>query len=405
MPIGSLRDLYLDELGDLYDAETQMLRALPRLVERTRAPELRDTLNKHCDESRLHLERLELIFTHWGERRKSRPCAGLAGIVQEADDRLNEVTTDDARDAAIIGVAQRIEHYEIAAYGCARTYARRLNRPDEARLLQETLDDEGRADRRLSAIAEAHINDDARAEGDLLTPSSIGRLRYVAATTGLAGQSRERLPIRNEEDQNLGTFDGLVVEAGTDKPRYVVVKGGGLFAQRRYLLPIDAVRFDEASRVLRVDLSREIAERYPPFDADEFQAMSDAGLRTYEAHLLDVFPRETGAPRSPSRRPESGLEWFMNGTWITVPPDRAKTLPKEARTFANEFTPVSGDAESAGRERTVACDRDASTHREPQGRPDQSRGTTSSGSPRAPSKSEADADTRKPPTSGDKTRG
>ena len=377
MPIGSLRDLYLDELGDLYDAETQMLRTLPRLVERTRAPELRDALNKHCDESRLHLERLELIFTHWGERRKARPCAGLAGIVQEADDRLNEVTTDDARDAAIIGVAQRIEHYEIAAYGCARTYARRLNRPDEARLLQETLDDEGRADRRLSAIAEAHINDDARAEVDLLTSHAIGRLRYVAATTGLAGQSRERLPIRNEEDENLGTFDGLVVEAGTDKPRYVVVKGGGLFAQRGYVLPIDAVRFDEAPRVLRVDLSREIAERYPPFDADEFQAMSDADVHTYEAHLLEVFPCETRVPRFPLRRPESGLEWFMTGTWITVPPDLAKTLPNDARTFANEFTPVSSDAESAGREQAVARERDASTLRDPQGRPEHSRRPTS----------------------------
>src|ERR671930_1860103 len=179
MAIGSLRELYLDELGDLYDAETQMLRALPRLVEQARAPDLRDTLNKHYDESRLHLDRLELIFTHWGERRKTRPCAGLAGIVQEADDRLNQVTTEDARDAAIVGVAQRIEHYEIAAYGCARTYARRLNRPDEARLLQETLDDEGRADHRLTEIAEAHINDDARSEVDMHEPAPAKRLRYV----------------------------------------------------------------------------------------------------------------------------------------------------------------------------------------------------------------------------------
>src|SRR5207253_1886409 len=245
--------------------------------------------------------------------------------------RLNEVTTDDARDAAIIGVAQRIEHYEIAAYGCARTYARRLNRPDEARLLQETLDDEGRADRRLSEIAEAHINDDARAEVDMLAPPWTGRLRYVAATTGFAGQGRERLPIRNEDDENLGTFDGLVVDAGTDKPRYVVVKGGGLFGQRGYLLPIDAVRFDEAPRVLRVDLP-------------------------------------------------------------------------------NEITPVSSDAENSGREQAVARDRDPSTLRDPQGRPEPSRGTTSSGSPRATSSGDADAPiadaaTRTPPPSEDKTRG
>ena len=161
MSIGSLKDLYFDELGDLYDAETQIIRTLPRLAEATRAPELRDALMKHCEESRLHLERLELIFTHWGERRRSRPCGGVTGIVQEADDRLHDVTTDEARDASIIGAAQRIEHYEIAAYRCARTYARRLNRTDEARLLQETLDEEGRADRRLMEIAEADITGDA----------------------------------------------------------------------------------------------------------------------------------------------------------------------------------------------------------------------------------------------------
>src|SRR5437773_7263579 len=180
MAIGSLKDLYLDELADLYDAETQMIRTLFRLAELARAPELRDALTKHHDESRLHLERLELMFTHWGERRRARPCAGIAGIVQEANERLEQVSTDDARDAAIIGAAQRIEHYEIAAYGCARTYARRLNRPDEARLLQETLDEEGRADRRLTEIAEAHINDDARLETDI-QPTRPARLRYIDA--------------------------------------------------------------------------------------------------------------------------------------------------------------------------------------------------------------------------------
>src|SRR5215831_6118526 len=179
MAIASLKELYFDELGDLYDAETQMIRALPRLAEASRAPELRETLKRHCDESRLHLERLELIFTHWGLRRRAKACQGVAGIVQEADERLNDATTADARDAAIIGVAQRVEHYEIAAYGCARTYARRLNRLDEARLLQETLDEEGRADRHLTELAEAHINDDARFEADFVAPPRPVRLRYV----------------------------------------------------------------------------------------------------------------------------------------------------------------------------------------------------------------------------------
>lgn len=154
MAIASIKDLYLDELGDLYDAETQVVRHLPLLAERAHAPELRDALTKHGDESRLRLERLELIFTHWSERRPNRPCAALAGIVQEADDRLSRVATADVRDAAIAGAAQRIQHYEMAAYACARSYARRLNRPDEARLLEETLRDVERADRRLSEISD-----------------------------------------------------------------------------------------------------------------------------------------------------------------------------------------------------------------------------------------------------------
>ena len=257
MAIGSLKDLYLDELADLYDAETQMIRSLFRLAELARAPELRDALTKHHDESRLHLERLELMFTHWGERRRARPCAGIAGIVQEADERLEQVSTDDARDAAIIGAAQRIEHYEIAAYGCARTYARRLNRADEARLLQETLDEEGRADRRLTEIAEAHINDDARLEIDVQPPRAA-RLRYVDAVQAAGAvfssgdNPRETLPVRNDQGDDLGAFDGLLIDPASSKPRYVVVHGGGLLARRRYLVPAGVVHFDRSPRALRL---------------------------------------------------------------------------------------------------------------------------------------------------------
>lgn len=155
MARGSLTDLYLDELATLYDAEMQALRLLTRLRDAARGLKLRDALARHGEETRLHVERLQLIFTHWGGRVGQGRAAGLAGIVQEADDRLNEPATDEARDARIIGLAQRMEHYEIAGYGCARSYARRLNHPDEARLLLETLEEEGRADRRLTEIAEA----------------------------------------------------------------------------------------------------------------------------------------------------------------------------------------------------------------------------------------------------------
>jgi ferritin-like metal-binding protein YciE len=171
-----LTELYLDELSSLYDAELQALRALPRLRDAARGLKLRETLTRHCDESRLHLERLQLIFTHWGGRVAPRPSIGFAGIVQEADERLNQHTTDDAaRDAMIIALAQRMEHYEIAAYGAARGYARRLNRPDEARLLLETLEEEGRADRRLTELSE--VQADVELAGVLLTPPHGDKLR------------------------------------------------------------------------------------------------------------------------------------------------------------------------------------------------------------------------------------
>ncbi len=155
MRTGSIKELYLDELADLYDAEEQTILMLPRLRDAARTPELREALKRHCDETRLHLERLQLIFTHWGERQRPHPCAGLAGIVQEADDRVNGLPTGELRDAAIVAATLRIEHYEMAAYSSARLLARRLNRADEARLLQETLEEETRAVRRLTSISDA----------------------------------------------------------------------------------------------------------------------------------------------------------------------------------------------------------------------------------------------------------
>jgi ferritin-like metal-binding protein YciE len=343
MTIGSLKDLYIDDLACLYDAELQMIRTLPRLAEAAHTPELREALIKHSEESRLHLERLDLIFTHWGERRRSRPSAGLAGIVQEAEMRLNDDATDDVRDAAIIGLAQRIEHYEIAMYGCVRTYARRLNRPDEARLLQETLDEEGRIDLRLSEIAEAHINDDARTEADPTeTPTPTRRLQLVPAIAASTGHgAHERLPVRSDADDELGTFDGLIIDTASQEPRYAVIDSGGLFIHRRYLLPFGDVGFDADRRMLEVRVHKDIASRYPPFDPDEFQKMSDVELRRYEARLLRLFAHET-APRVARPTAATTPEWIMTGTWITTPEQTAQ-LDENTRPLANEFRPTATD--------------------------------------------------------------
>jgi ferritin-like metal-binding protein YciE len=339
MGMASLKDLYLDDLGDLYDAEKQMIRTLPRLADAASAPELKETLSKHCQESRLHLERLQLIFTHWGQAVPTQRCDGIAGIVQEADDRLTEPATPDARDAAIIGVAQRIEHYEIAAYGCARTYARRLNRPDEARLLQETLDEEGRADHRLTELAEAHIVDDARSEADLQASASVARLRFVdARQLDYKRLSPGALEVRNDADEKLGIFDGLIFDSASGWPRYIVVNAGGVFVGGRYLLPVGRVRFDDRARVLRIGLDKDVASRYPAFDRDEFATLSDDALRGYQGRLLDFFKRDDGTGRQSAAAEESQPEWLMTGVWMTIPPALAEQLSDEARTFANEFS-------------------------------------------------------------------
>jgi ferritin-like metal-binding protein YciE len=152
----SLEALYLDELSHLYDAESRGLRLLWRLQEATRTPALRQVLRRRCDESRLRIERLELIFTHWGVRVTPRSCLGLMGIIEEADDRLHESTTAEVNDVVVVAIARQMEHHQMARYGVARGLARRLDRGDEARLLQETLDDEVRADGRLAAIGQAN---------------------------------------------------------------------------------------------------------------------------------------------------------------------------------------------------------------------------------------------------------
>jgi ferritin-like metal-binding protein YciE len=327
-----------------------MIRALPRLAEAARAPELRETLKRHCDESRLQLERLELIFTHWGVRRRPNACQGVAGIVQEGDERLNDAATDDVRDAAIIGVAQRLEHYEIAGYGCARTYARRLNRLDEARLLQETLDEEGRFDRRLTELAEARINDDARLEGDFNGPAP-SQLTYVPMDD-VARQrgSAEPVPIRAADETELGGLDGLVVDADHHRARYVVVNAGGIL-HRRYLLPVDALSFDARTSALRARIDRRIAEHYPPFEPDEFNTMDASDRRRYEVRVLTFFHSDREPPAADADLIGTLPDWLLSGTWITVPAKRAEGLPEDVRELVNEFAPTPADSNDAAPER------------------------------------------------------
>jgi ferritin-like metal-binding protein YciE len=158
----SLQSLYLDEIKDLYDAENRIVKALPKLAEASTNPMLRDAFNEHLQVSRGHVKRLETIFADLGEKASGKTCNGIKGIIDEGSDAL-DYDAGSMKDAALIGGAQRVEHYEIAAYGTARTWAEHLGRTADVQLLDQTLQEEKEADRKLTAIAEGNnVNEEAR---------------------------------------------------------------------------------------------------------------------------------------------------------------------------------------------------------------------------------------------------
>ena len=163
MPNGkeSLEKLYVEQLRDLYSGETQILDALPKLQKATKHPELKRAFQQHYQQTEQHVERLERIFENMGIDRDGPVCKGMKGIIAEGDEVMDEFTDSDVLDAALISAAQRVEHYEMAGYGCARTYAHMLGLGEHAGLLQRTLDEEGETDHKLTELAESVINIDA----------------------------------------------------------------------------------------------------------------------------------------------------------------------------------------------------------------------------------------------------
>jgi ferritin-like metal-binding protein YciE len=162
MKINSLHDLYITELKDLYDAESRITKALPKMAEAASSQELRNAFEQHLEQTRQHTQRLEEIFQKLDESPKGQKCKGIEGIIDEGEDLMDEDAPPAVCDAALIAAAQRVEHYEISAYGTVRTYARRLGYEDHARLLNETLQEEGETDKKLTSLAESSINEQAR---------------------------------------------------------------------------------------------------------------------------------------------------------------------------------------------------------------------------------------------------
>lgn len=164
MKINSLRQLYIEQLRDLYDAENQLVKALPKMAENSNSDELREGFEEHLEQTRGHVERLEQIFEGLGEKPKGEKCKGMEGLVKEGSEILDEDMEEETKDAAIIGAAQKVEHYEISGYGTARTYANLLGEREAAELLEQTLEEEKETDAKLTELAE-DINVQA-AEGE-----------------------------------------------------------------------------------------------------------------------------------------------------------------------------------------------------------------------------------------------
>ena len=161
MALESLQELYLEQLKDLHSAERQIIEALPKMIEQTTHPELRRGFEKHLEQTKEQLRRLEQIGQRAGQKLTGHKCKGMEGLLEEGDELMKERADSDVLDAALIAAAQRVEHYEMAGYGCARTYARLLGLDDDAKLLQQTLDEEGETDHLLTELAERTINIEA----------------------------------------------------------------------------------------------------------------------------------------------------------------------------------------------------------------------------------------------------
>lgn len=158
MNLDSLSKLYVHELKDLYSAEKQLVAALPKMIAAARNKDLKKALKDHLQDTRRQVQRLEKVFDRVGVSPRGQKCVGMEGLIKESANMLKEDAERDVLDAAIIAAAQRIEHYEIAGYGVARTYAEKLGDFPAADLLQETLEEEAQADRHLTRLAERTIN-------------------------------------------------------------------------------------------------------------------------------------------------------------------------------------------------------------------------------------------------------
>jgi ferritin-like metal-binding protein YciE len=355
----TLRDLYAAELHDLMNAEKQIVAELPVMASRATSIRLRRAFEDHHAETRVQIDRLRLLLRQLNEPPKGIPGGAVAALIEDARRRFDDTERGETLDAALIAAAQRIEHYELASYGTARSYAEALGDYDAARILQQTLDEEGHTDHLLTKLAERGIN---QAAGDDVLEESTryrSRLRFVGVKDVPDAREHE-VHLHNASGEHLGTLDGFVVDSESGRPVYYVVDSRGWFAGRRYVVPVGQIDADEGATALRTTLTRAELARYPEFSPSAFTAMDDNDALRYERRLHRMFAPDTkpydGRPVYENLPVYRAPTWLMTGVWMSDSSGFA-VAPPRADSDAVPVRPVAPpEPETGAYERTASRD-------------------------------------------------
>ena len=210
----SLKDLYIDELKDLYSAESQLVKALPKMAKAASNPQLVKAFNTHLRQTERQVQRLDRVFKELDESPRGKKCVGMEGLIKEGQELIKEKPEPEVLDAGLISKAQHVEHYEIAGYGTVRTYAQQLGFERQAQLLQETLDEETETDKLLSNLAESSIN--LEAEAPMADETTGARSKRASKTAAKRGREREVSRRTSMEDGRGAEIGGGAFAGGTE---------------------------------------------------------------------------------------------------------------------------------------------------------------------------------------------
>ncbi len=220
MTVDTLQKLYIEELRDLYSAENQILKALPKMIKAASHKDLKRGFTLHERQTRQHVKRLDRIFKELDESPRGKKCVGMEGLLKEGAELIKEKPEADILDAGLISKAQHVEHYEMAGYGSVRMWAEALGFAEQAQLLQETLNEERETDETLTELAESVVNVDA------LVASAESELRPTARhrkdTRGRRAPAESQVGPQVEREPGVGTGGGFGLGSGTEPPDLLI---------------------------------------------------------------------------------------------------------------------------------------------------------------------------------------